>query len=518
MVNKCATLFFLLAGFFINAQEVGLPTDFRQHNLTEYNSNLWNPVFSLDRNGPASIAFWSRYQWQNVDSDPSSLFLNYTGRINSRSSFGAGFLQHNTGILSNTGGMLNYAYAFDMGNNMKLSVGLNLFGLNSELADDRYRPDPDIDLPQLDISNAFIVQFAPGIRFSMGGFGIGLVSDNLIDYNFSTNTSNSDNDERTYAGMLDYRIPLSVKGAYLLPILYVRSVPYADTQVGLNALLSTDKFWVQGGYNSFYGISGGLGGRFFKHLSLGALIEVGLDTELKEKDPSFELLAAYSWAIPQSSKEQPGMEEDIEVSPFDKKEDRQIDTDKKARTEVATVEKVQKKQKKENRTKRKSKKALEEERISAMQLAEAKRLKEKQEADALAEAARSREMRKLDSLRQVELAYAQKIKAEQDMIAARKKAGIPVTTGRYEEEKLEGEKTGFYLIANVYGTQKYRDIFIQSLQKKGINARSVFVPKKKFDYVYLERYDTLTEAEAARDSKFDGKYTERIWIFRIIGD
>lgn len=526
MVKKYATFFFLLTGFFINAQEIGLPTDFRQHNITEYNSNLWNPVFSLDRNAPSSIAFWSRYQWQHIDSDPSSLFLTYTGKINSKSSFGVGFMQHNTGIFANTGGIVNYAYAFDLGNKMQLSVGINLFGFSSELADDRYQPDPNINLPQMRVSNAFIMQFAPGIRFSADKFGIGLVSDNLIDYNFSTNTGNSDTDERTFTGMLDYRFPLSLFSwadrAYLMPMLYVRSVPYGDTQIGLNALLSSDKFWLQGGYNSFYGISGGLGGRFFKHLSLGALIEVGVDTELKGKDPSFELVAAYAWAIPENKKMVVGLDEDMEEVPLEKKEELEAEVqkvEKPADTEVVITDDTPKKDKKKKRTKRKSKKVLEEEMRLEMELAVAKNLKEKQEAEALAEAVRREEKRKLDSLKQVELAFSRKINADLEMIAARKKAGKPITKGHYEEvERLDGEKAGFYLIANVYGTQKYRDLFIQGLQKKGIDARSVFVPTKKFDYVYLERYDTLGEAEEARDSKFDGKYTDRIWIFRILGD
>src|SRR5690606_30755720 len=140
-----------------------LPTDFRQHNLTEYNSNLWNPVFSLDRNGPSSIAFWSRYQWQHIDSDPSSLFLTYTGKINPKSSFGVGFMQHNAGVFANTGGMLNYAYSFELWNKRQLTVCLNLSSFNSELAADPYQREPNVKLPQMSVSNAFIMQFAPGI-------------------------------------------------------------------------------------------------------------------------------------------------------------------------------------------------------------------------------------------------------------------------------------------------------------------------------------------------------------------
>src|SRR5690606_13786152 len=407
---------------------------------------------------------------------------------------------------------------------MRLSVGLNLFGFTSELADDRYQPDPNINLPQLSVSDAFIMQFAPGIRFSIDGFGIGLTSDNLFDYNFSTNKGNSDAGERSFTGMLDYLFPLSLFSwagdAYLLPMLYVRSVPYGDTQVGLNALLSSNKIWVQGGYNSFYGISGGLGGRLFKHHSLGVLIEIGEGTELKGKDPSFELLAAYSWAIPANKKEV-GLDgdQDLGTLPLEKMEEQEVESEKRTDTEVVIEDKSLKKEKKKKRTKRKGKRVLEEEKRSEMELAAAKRLKERQEAEAIAEAVRLAKERELDSIAQVERAFAQKINTDREMIEARKNAGKPVTKGHYEEvEKLEGEKAGFYLIANVYGTQKYRDIFIQDLQKKGIDARSVFVPKKKYDYVYLERYDTLGEAEAARDSKFNGKYPDRIWIFRIMGE
>lgn len=119
----------------------------------------------------------------------------------------------------------------------------------------------------------------------------------------------------------------------------------------------------------------------------------------------------------------------------------------------------------------------------------------------------------------MEVARANKIQADLDRIAARKEAGLPVTKGHYEEaEKIEGEKAGFYLIANVYGSSRYHDIFLTSLQKKGINAKSFYLPRTKYNYVYLERFDTLQEAEAARDSKYDGQYTDRTWIFRVIGE
>ncbi|MCM4169729.1 hypothetical protein KCTC52924_03928 [Arenibacter antarcticus] len=498
MGTKFSVFLVILGVCFSSAQDVVLPTDFRQHNGSEFNSSLMNPVFSLDRNNPHSITFWSRYQWQNIDSDPSSWFLNYHGKINDRSSMGVGFIQHNTGVFLNTGGWLNYAHAFNLGSNMQLSFGLNVFGYNSELADKRYLSGSDIVLPQQQVSDDFILQFAPGVRLEIDDFGIGLSSDNLIDYNFTTSKTNSYADEKTFMGTLDYQFPIQLFNglgeSYLRPMVYVRSVSYGDTQVGINTLLSSSKFWVQGGYNSFYGVSGGIGGRFFKQVSLGALIEVGLDNTIKDENPSFEIVAAYS---------------------FGKQ------NDPKNGVEMETLEPTKRKEskKKIKKSKRKNRKAQEEELALEIQRAEAQRIKEKQENDALAEATRLKTQRRIDSIQQLEIAHARKIKADLDRIEERKKAGKKITSGHYEEvEKLESEKAGFYLVVNVYGSDRYRDIFVQSLQKKGINASYVYLPKKKHDYVYLDRYDTLSEAEAARDSKFYGKYTEIIWIFRIVGE
>ncbi|MCK0147704.1 PorP/SprF family type IX secretion system membrane protein [Arenibacter sp. F26102] len=536
MDKKYAIYAVLFAIFVSHAQEVAVPTDLRQHNLTEFNSSLFNPVFSLDRNNPQSIAWWSRYQWQTIDADPTSIFLNYSGKINEQSSIGAGFIQNNTGVFLNTGAVLNYAYAFNFDNNMQLSVGLNVFGFSSEIADDRYTPDPDILLPQLEVSNAFIMQFAPGVRFSVDGFSVGFTAENIFDYDFSTNNSYSESDEKIYLGMVDYQFPLTlfsgVDNAYLRPLLYVKSVPYGDTQVGLNALLSSNKFWVQGGYNSFYGISGGLGGRFFKHLSLGALIEYGTDAEIKNQDPSFELIAAYTWGSPDDPKKGVGLEVDedeealmkLEEENLLKEDENQKAEDLKLKEELTKAEALaeknaNKKSKKQKRVRGKKKKALAEELRLAQEMAEAKKLKEKQEAEAMAKAIQVKEEQRLDSVKNMELALAKKIQEDLDRIAARKKAGKSVTQGHYEEvDKIEGQKAGFYLIGNVYGTSRYRDIFIQNLKKKGIDAKFFYLAKTKWDYVYLERFDTLSDAEAARDNDFNGKYAEKTWIFRVIGE
>src|SRR5690606_17590420 len=261
-------------------------------------------------------------------------------------------------------------------------------------------------------------------------------------------------------------------------------------------------------------------------------IEYGLDAEVKDQDPTFEIIAAYTLGSPDTRKKVVGFEEDESPVELGKSEvatepeagDRITEEERKIQEELSKAEalaekKALKKAKKQNRVKGRKKKAIAEELRVAEELAEAKRLKEEQEAEALAMALRIKEQQRLDSIKAMELALAKKIQDDLDMIAARKKAGKAITKGHYEEvDKLEGQKAGFYLIGNVYGTSRYRDIFVEGLKKKGIDAKFFYLERTKWDYVYLERFDTLGEAEAARDNNFNDKYAERTWIFRIIGE
>jgi len=79
-------------------------------------------------------------------------------------------------------------------------------------------------------------------------------------------------------------------------------------------------------------------------------------------------------------------------------------------------------------------------------------------------------------------------------------------------------QTGFYLIANVFGTKKYFEAFMKTLKGKGLDPKSFYRNVNKYNYVYLQRYNTIEDARQGRNSKFDGKYSEDLWIFRVVPD
>ncbi len=498
MLYRYLVFLFIVSGTTLQSQQVALPPDFRQHNLTEFNSSLLSPVFAMDRNDPESIALWSRWQWQSLDADPTTLFFNYTRRLNVESTAGAGYFQHNTGTFLLTGGVLNYAYALELESEAQIAFGLNLFAFSRKLADDRFRPDPDIGLPALADDSNFILQLAPSLRFKLDRFSVGIVAENLFDYNFTTREKDTAPTKKTYIGLASYHFPISFLGSsstFLQPTVYLKTMPDFDNQIGITTLLSAPRFWVQAGYNNFYGVSGGVGGRFFKRLSLGALVEYDTDPLLEGMDPSFEIITAYSFGQKDGRKKIIGFEVDEgveELKPADQITDEE-QPDAAAEQEEALAE---------NRRNELQKAA---DSVAAVKAREA----------ALAEQV------KLDSIATVqrEAALEAARKAALDSIAREEVAVKPQAGEKYEETRSEdGLEPGYYLIANVFGTKKYFDGFMKTLTDKGLQPKSFYRTVNKYNYVYLERYDTIEEARRARESKFNGRYPDNTWIFRVVRD
>ena len=497
-MRKISVCFLIIwTNFFLSGQELVLPEDFRQHGLTQFNANLLNATYAFDWNNPNSLALWTRWQWQTIDGDPTTIFANYTHKLNPSSAFAVGFLQHNTGTFLDTGANLGYVYVFQIDADVRLMAGLNLFAFQEKLADDRFVPDPQIMLPEFDASNSFILQFSPALRLQVNQFNLGLAFENAVGINVSDSERSNTGNFKIITGTLSNDIPISLfaSGAneFVRPVLYVKSIPDGDTQFGINGLLSTAWFWAQGGYNNFYGVSGGLGVTIAKQFSLGGLLEFGTDTTLSDQDPTIELIAAYHLGKPDSRKKVVG---------FDVEKD-----DALAEERMRLEEEERKEQQRLEEEKRKEQERLDTEKAEQE---EAKRQlvleKQQREKDSLARI--QREAQRLEEQR------------KQDSIAALQNAKVEVKPNeRYQEVKSEdGLTPGFYLIANVFGTKKYYEKFMQTLQNRGLKPKSFYRSVNKYNYVYLERYNTMDEARKARDSKFFGKYGDATWIFRVRGD
>ncbi|CAM4245938.1 PorP/SprF family type IX secretion system membrane protein [Zobellia nedashkovskayae] len=593
MGKTIISFLFLMFVLVLQSQESRLPADLRQHNLTTYNSSLFNPAYSVDRNNANSLAYWVRWQWQTIDGNPTTQFINYTRKLNNKSTVGAAFFQQNTGIYFDTGGVINYAYSFELNETVKLSVGANVFGFQQSLADDRFIVDPDFPLPQSSSVDDFILQMAPGVSLSVERLTLGFASENLFDYNFTEKEVNTEKEDKVYMGLVSYDFPVTLgaaMNAFVRPSMYLRTIPGQANQIGFNALLNTNKYWGQLGFNNFYGYGVGVGGTFFNHVSLGALVEFGADSSVSTES-SFELMAAYFFGKPEERHKMVGsvISEENELDQIESAALAKAEAEKAKKNETLTEElekaeelaeesksegKLAKKQEKERRKQEKSaqdsiakaeketalalkkeekrlKKEAEEQMKVEEALVEATEKEAMQQKDEMAQKAKAAELAKIEEAEQVRkldainkakqekaLAEAQKIKeakekAEAAAVAAVKpvkekaaqetkltqqEAVTPRKGEKYEEVQAEaGLEPGYYLIANVFGTKKYFDAFVADLERKGLQPDSFIRSKNKFHYVYLNRFDTMGQARNARDSNFDGKFSGKTWIFRVVG-
>ncbi|WP_088341323.1 PorP/SprF family type IX secretion system membrane protein [Robiginitalea sediminis] len=476
MGKRLGAFLLFLATAVLHAQDALLPPDLRQQNLQYINASLMNPVFSLDQESPHRIGFWSRWQWQTIDADPTTIFLTYSASKETVA-YGGGFFQHNTGVYKQTGGVLNYAFDIPLSDKASISFGANLFGFMQEIADNRFFINEPI-LPFSDGRDEFILQLAPAIRFNYDQLGVAVTSENLFDFNITRSGAVTESNEKILAGMLHYTFETG-DGQYLRPLVYAKRIPGYDTQFGLNALWMGSRYWIQGGYNSFYGASAGLGGVFFGRLSLGGMLEFASSNSPEDESLTYGLVASYDMGKADKRKKVVG---------FDIEEDLQAEAAMdQARREAE----------------------MEAGRRDSLQAAEAARqLAEQRTRDSLAQVARAAELadaeRKRDSIARAEAALALKEEVK------------PREGERYQEVVAEdGLQPGFYLIANVFGTKRYYEAFMKNLADQGLQPKSFYREANSFNYVYLERYDSIEAARRARDSRFGGRYTGELWIFRV---
>ena len=285
--------------------------------------------------------------------------------------------------------------------------------------------------------------------------------------------------------------------------------------MGINTLLTTNKFWAQGGYNSFYGFSAGVGGRFLKRFSVGALVEVGTSAELKGEDPSFEFVTSYKLGKIISEEER--LEEELiaaeenenkliekELTKAEKLALKNETEKQKERSEMERpkdADDLPKNSKRSDALVRESKrdtKKIKDSIASAraeLAIAEAKSIERQREQAKERVLALQRQQRQ-DSLLKSEAAIAE---AEQRKLelAQQEEVVQPKAGEKYEEVSKEGSLApGYYLIANVFGTKKY----LRSrwpYEEKRSNRNSFYRDVNKFNYVYLGTYNSISEARAA---------------------
>ncbi|NER13336.1 type IX secretion system membrane protein PorP/SprF [Leptobacterium flavescens] len=456
-------LLFCNTTFSQGSVDVVNPADFRQHNLTRYNASLLNPVFSFVRNENPKLATWGRIQWSELDRSPTTYFTNYSGRLGEKNGVGLGVFQHDVGIFTNIGVIANYARGFRIGDESWITLGINVIGSKRTIDRDDFTADEFNMLPMAGRNDISLIAM-PGISLTLGKFTIGVSSENLIDYNLTQSELETEADKIIF-GHASYDFKFNTgRGTFLhngllRTTVYGKTIPNEDAQFGGNLMLDLNSGWIQAGYNSFFGPSVGLGAKLFKTLAVGGLIELGNSDNSEGLGPTYEFVAAIEFG---RSRDRNGF-----AGPKKKKKKKKAAPPKEEKKEIN----------------------INEINIELFPIKQAR-----------------------DTVYIRDTVYLK----ENEKKLLKKFYGPGEENDRYMVvEGIDGVDYGFYLVVNVYATMKYFRLFMKHLNERGLAPKYFYNNKNKYRYVYLKKYDTLEEIEAARESNYNGRYDGETWILWV---
>ena len=472
----------------VHSQRTTLPVDWRQHNLPKYNANLFNPALSFVRYETKNLSVWGRLQWVGVEDSPTTYLINYGGRFGKQSGAGIALFQHNIGLFTDSGLMVNYARGIRLARESWLAFGINVVGLRRGLNQASFiTPEPDPVLQNSD--QDFILAVMPGINLTVNAFNFGIMSENLLDYNFTISDQQTDFSDKIFLGYVshDYKLKGGVnspwRGTFFRTTVYGKTIPDQDFQYGAQAYIDVPQYgWAQVGYNNFYGISGGIGTKVAPGIAIGFVVETGTNLT-RAFGATYEVNAAIEFGG-KSSKNNRDKPISFKEGPKPKKK-----------------EKI----KKTTATKAANDKAKNEQNISTSKSTDSKKTIKNDSISVNAENIGDLPIEKLKN-----------INRDTDKTVLNNVFKSNNVNPRYKVvDRIEGVEYGFYLVVNVFSQKKYYDLFMRLLSNQGLNPKSFFNPTNNYYYVYLRKYDRLSDVERDRRTQYNGKYKGETWILWV---
>lgn len=513
-------------------------------NMLKFNRFMINPTFSTVRENKSYINAYHRNQWIQYDEAFNTYLLSYSGRVGDRTGLGLSLYSQNFGTISNFGVLANYAYGFRLAENTVFTFGLNLsyyksgFDQNQSITT---QPDPRL----AELQGNSLVSVQPGFNFAFGNFDIGMYAENLFDYNLKTSKSLTSFSEKTFSGHLQYTKQLKnsdglLQNGRLLVLARGRKQPDRDLNLSGSLILDLPRLgWIQGGYDDYYGAAVGLGFNLSKRISLGYTFERGVSGSTVNLGPTHEISFAYSFQptltdkMVQADDQNDTLEGLDGIQKIAEKENESSKTDtnkpedykgfsKKQRAVLmardAEIEAL-KKNVAENTM-------LIDEILFRQDSLEKARVKDEERRFV-----QLMQLIKRNSNNNVASAQNEVNSAKQNMelseTNAQNKNYKNAENKQFKEElkknnirggklhNINGVQSGYYIIVNVFSTDKFFNKFMDKLNDKNLDPKHFLNPNNNWKYVYLKRFDTWQEAVTAYKSNLDGSYKNDKWIMNV---
>ncbi|MBR9846461.1 MAG: type IX secretion system membrane protein PorP/SprF, partial [Algicola sp.] len=264
-------------------------------NSLTFNRFVINPTFSFVREQHKYISIFNKREWVQFDDAPLTYMASYSGRFGENIGAGIGLFQQNYGVLTTFGATTNFAYNVRMNRDSNLTFGLNIgaykSGLNSGSVVSNVN-DPALQ----NIPDNFLLTINPGINYGLAFIDIGVSINNLAVYNFESSQMLKDNPEQGIQAHLMYTGYMNSRGFFdeaKFSGLLRSEFKTDETIISAQAMLTVPVgIWAQVGYNSVFGMSGGLGLNITPQIAVEYNYEKAIG-DLTTFGPSHDITLAY---------------------------------------------------------------------------------------------------------------------------------------------------------------------------------------------------------------------------------
>ncbi|PWK19612.1 PorP/SprF family type IX secretion system membrane protein, partial [Xanthomarina spongicola] len=263
----------------------------------KFNRYLTNPTFSFVREQNTYINITNKREWVQFEDAPQTYLINYTGRYKENIGVGVGLFQQNYGVLTTFGGILNFAYNARLQTDSNLTFGLNLGFYKSSVNDGKVvvnQADPSLE----NIPSNSILTVSPGINYGIVFFDFGLSVNNLVQYNLKASEMIKDDPQQSIQAHVMYTGYMYSRGFFDESKFsaLVRSEFKKDQTIfsGVAMLTVPKGIWAQLGYNTVYGLTGGVGINITKQISVEYNYEKAMG-DLSTFGSSHEFTLAYKF-------------------------------------------------------------------------------------------------------------------------------------------------------------------------------------------------------------------------------
>lgn len=248
-------------------------------NSLKFNRFIIHPAFTFVREQAPLLTFYNKQQWLSFENAPQTYLVSYSGRFLQNEGVALGLFQQNEGVITTFGAVANFAHNIELQTESNLTFGVNLgfykSGLNTAKIVTNY-PDPLFEtIP----SSSFIV-FNPGINYGTTFLDFGVSLTNFLVYNLRASELVVDHPEKSVSVHLMHTGYIEGNGFFdksKFSAIVKSDFRKGNTGIsGVAMLTIPNGLWTQLGYNTIYGVSGGLGINLSQSIAIEYNYERGL--------------------------------------------------------------------------------------------------------------------------------------------------------------------------------------------------------------------------------------------------